>query len=85
MTCQACQAAEANPLTGRYTADCTECKARALANGFELFDSLTKGKQTPEYRAALAKVFGKGNEADGHERVRRWSRKIRATQKGRTK
>ena len=54
----------------------------ALANGRELFDSLAQRKQTPEYRSALTKVFGEGNEADGHERVRQWSRKIRATQKG---
>lgn len=85
MTCQACTAAEANPLTGRYSADCTECKARALAQGRELFESLNQRKQTPEYQAALTKVFGEGNEADGHERVRQWSRKVRATQKGRTK
>lgn len=82
MTCPACTAAEANPLTGRYTADCTSCKARALANGRELFDSLAQRKRTPEYTAALTKVFGAGNEAAGHERVRQWSRKIRAAQKG---
>lgn len=82
MTCPACEAAGSNPLTGRYTADCTECKARALANGRELFESLNQRKQTPEYQAALTKMFGEGNEADGHERVRQWSRKIRATQKG---
>lgn len=82
MTCQACEAAQDNPLTGRYSADCTECKARALAHGRELFESLHARKRTPEYDAALTKMFGEGNEEEGHERVRQWSRKIRTTQKG---
>ena len=82
MNCPACRAAEANPLTGRYSSDCTECKARALANGRDLFECLATRKRTPEYAAALTNVFGEGREADGHERVRQWSRKIRSTQKG---
>lgn len=82
MTCPACTAAEANPLTGRYTADCDSCKARALANGRELFDSLIAKRQTPDYREALTKVFGEGNEDAGHEQVRQWSRKIKQAKKG---
>ena len=82
MTCPACTHADANPLTGRYTADCNGCKARALANGRELFESQLARKRTPEYTAALTKVFGEGNEDTGHERVRQWARKIRSASKG---
>jgi hypothetical protein len=82
MTCPACTAASTNPLTGRYTADCEECKARALANGAELFKSKRAGVKSPQYADALRKVFGEGNEEAGHERVRAWSKKINQHKKG---
>lgn len=84
MTCTACQAAEKNPATGRYSADCAECKARALANGFDLFESKRAGVKSPEYAAALRKVFGEGNEEAGHERVKAWSKRITQHKKGQT-
>jgi hypothetical protein len=82
VTCRACTAASTNPLTGRYGADCPECKARALAHGFELFESKRKGVMSTEYADALRKVFGEGNEEAGHERVRAWSKKINQHKKG---
>lgn len=76
MNCEACENAENNPLTGRYRAGCQGCQARALANGHELFISRTMRVKSPEYAAALTRVFGEGNEHQGHERVREWFRKI---------
>lgn len=77
MTGPSCEVAEKNPSTGRYSADCEQCKARALANGRELFDSLQIGKKSPEYKAALTKVFGEGNEDRGHEMVKHWNNRIK--------
>lgn len=82
MICSACQTAEKNPATGRYSADCGECKARALANSFDLFESKRQGIKSPEYAAALRKVFGEGNEGAGHERVKAWSKRITQHKKG---
>lgn len=82
MTCEACQIALTNPKTGRYTAHCEECKARALANGNALFESKRLGVKSPEYADALRRVFGEGNEATGHERVRAWAKKINQHKKG---
>jgi len=80
--CDACAKASINPTSGRYAAHCDGCRARALANGRELFDSMSKGKQTPEYKEALGRVFGEGNEEAGHVRVKQWVRRIRDHQKG---
>lgn len=76
MTCEACQAAEKNPSTGRYHADCPECKARAVAHGREAFDASAAGKMTSEYKQALQRLFGDDWEA-GHLRVKAWKRKIK--------
>ena len=76
MTCLSCQAAEANPVTGRYHAGCSECAARALAHGPLVFASVRAGVQSPEYAAALKRVFGEGNERQGHQRVRAWFQRI---------
>lgn len=76
MTCTSCQAAEADPLTGRYRANCIECQARALAHGPLVFASVRAGVKSPEYAAALRKVFGEGNERQGHEKVREWFKRI---------
>jgi hypothetical protein len=82
MTCTACTAAEANPLSGRYHSGCTGCKARALANGPEIFECFTRKGRTEEYSRALTKVFGEGKEDEGHEAVKAWARKIKQHQKG---
>ena len=84
MKCPECARADRNPTTGLYHVNCDGCKARALAGGREVFESQRTGKKTPEYRAALTKVFGQGNEDTGHELVRQWAKKIRTTQKGNT-
>lgn len=80
--CHACEQAEKNPLSGAYSSNCSCCKARALANGRELFDGMQKGTKTPEYQQALARVFGEGNEEAGHTRVKQWVRRIKDHQKG---
>lgn len=80
--CDACAKASINPTSGRYQHDCDGCKARALANGRELFDGMQKGTKTPEYQQALARVFGEGNEEAGHTRVKQWVRRIKDHQKG---
>jgi hypothetical protein len=82
MSCQACERADANPLSGRYQADCKGCAARALAQGPELFASVTTKTATPEYEAALTKVFGAGQEAAGHESVKQWRKRIKNHAKG---
>lgn len=83
MTCEACKTAETNPCTGRYVADCSECKARALANGSDLFESRRAGVKSPAYAKALRRVFGEGNEEAGHERVRAWAKNINQHKKDR--
>jgi hypothetical protein len=82
MNCEACTIAETNPCTGRYGAGCPECKARALANGSDLFESRRAGVKSPAYAEALRRVFGEGNEEAGHERVRAWAKKINQHKKG---
>lgn len=82
MTCEACAIAKTNPCTGRYGANCPECKARALANGFDLFESKRAGVKSLQYAEALRRVFGEGKEEAGHERVRAWAKKINQHKKG---
>ncbi len=82
MTCPACERAQQNPLTGIYRADCDECKARALAGGREMFDSIKAGARTDEYREALTRVFGEGGEEAGHQRVRAWAKKMKEARGG---
>lgn len=74
--CEACQAAEKNPQTGRYSAHCDGCKARAVAHGRKAFDASAAGKMTPEYKQVLQRVFGDDWEA-GHLRVKAWQKRIK--------
>lgn len=66
--CQACERAEANPLTGRYTAHCLECDARALAQSPAAFsraadptafqDAMRRAwPDEDKYRAGRARVW----------------------------
>lgn len=71
MTCRHCEAAERNPHSGLYSSHCDGCKARAIANGTELWEASRDGQITPRYRAALEKVFGE-RWKQGHERVKHW-------------
>lgn len=70
--CQACEAAERSPTSGEYRAHCDGCKARAIANGTELWEASRDGRITPRYRAALERVFGE-RWKQGHEMVKRWA------------
>jgi len=82
MTCPACITAATNPTTGMYGADCDECKSRAIANGHDLYQSAKDGYLTPEYRRALAAVFGPDGVNAGHLRVKDWAQRIKNHQKG---
>lgn len=75
MTCAACQAAESDPNSGHYRADCLECAARALSYGPQHFEAKCAGKITPAYRDALARVFGEDGMKAGHERVKAWAKR----------
>lgn len=77
MTCQSCQAAEQNPLSGLYSHDCEECKARMLANSRELFTSAKLGYMSKEYKSALIKAFGADRFEDGHKLVKMWMKRIK--------
>jgi uncharacterized membrane protein len=61
--CQSCQVAEKNPISGYFHARCTECMARALAQGPAFFASAAGGRFTKEYRQALRAVAGDDRDA----------------------
>jgi hypothetical protein len=75
LICESCAAAENDPLSGLYHAECGECKARMLAHGMPFTQSSVKGNFTEAYRAQLHAAFGPGWEA-GHRAVKRWARRI---------
>jgi hypothetical protein len=75
LICESCAAADADPLSGLYHADCGECKARMLAHGMPYVQSCAKGNFTEAYRTQLHAAFGPGWEA-GHRAVKRWARRI---------
>ena len=75
LICESCAAADADPLSGLYHAECGECKARMLAHGMPYLQSSAKGNFTETYRAQLHAAFGPGWEA-GHRAVKRWARRI---------
>lgn len=70
--CHQCEIAERNPSSGLYAHDCDGCKARAIANGTELWEASRDGVITPRYREALERVFG-DRWKQGHEQVKRWA------------
>lgn len=70
MSCPDCTRAATNPVWPGYHASCHGCKVRALANGPLFWHSMTDGQQTPEYRAALAAVFGEAGAQAGHADVK---------------
>ena len=71
MTCTACTAAESDPQTGRYNANCDACSVRAVAQSQQFFSARAAGEITAGYRALLNAVFG-DKWQDGHERVKAW-------------
>jgi hypothetical protein len=70
--CRQCEIAERKPNSWLYSASCDGCKARAIANGTELWEASREGHITPRYRAALERVFGE-RWKQGHEQVKRWA------------
>jgi len=86
MTCAACEAAHANPLSGRSNAACFECSARAIARSPQFHASVIARARTPEYNAELERVFGVAEEDQrrGHEAASTWARRIRQATKEQT-
>ncbi len=76
MTCHACERAESNPRTGLYQANCPECKARALANSPQYFESAMAGVITTGYRTALESAFG-ADWKNAHANVKAWSERLK--------
>jgi hypothetical protein len=74
--CPACAAAESTPNRDGLERDCRGCTARALAATGAHLESEQRGGITPQYRAALEKLFGAGWR-EGHELVKGWACKLR--------
>jgi hypothetical protein len=72
MTCPDCDHAKQHPNTGRYTAGCKGCCARALAKSHQFHDSHRAGTITPDYRRMLAQFFPDVPTADAHRLVKEW-------------
>ena len=71
MTCTACIAAESDPQTGRYNANCDACSVRAVAQSPQFFHRRDGEKEADTYRAMLTALFGKDLK-EWHERVKAW-------------
>lgn len=76
MTCDACDKARANPLTGYLHGDCDGCAARALALSPIFHECLRNGNRSKDYDEALSRLF-KGREDQGHELVKEWRKTLR--------
>lgn len=74
MTCSACQAAESDPQTGRYNANCDACTVRAVAQSPQHFEARKSGRMTPNYKAMLVALFGNDGWQAAHERVKAWGK-----------
>lgn len=79
MSCDACTAALANPLSGLYRANCTGCKTRALATTMVFFEAVQKKGITPAYQAVLDAEFGTDQPAQAirHHQVKTWAKRQR--------
>lgn len=71
--CPDCARARINPNTGRFTAHCDGCAARALARTPQFFRAAKEGRFTPEYRAALHQMLPKLTQAEAHAMVKGWT------------
>lgn len=74
--CQDCTTAKTNPTWGGYRASCWGCKARMLAHSHAYFESITQRAKTPEYEAALQRVFAERAQA-GNRLVRMWRKRLK--------
>ena len=77
-SCQACVAAEKNPLSGLYQGDCPECQARALSQSPAFWASMAARKFRADYADALRQIAGPDPHAreELHRKVRDWERRI---------
>ena len=76
MSCNACDEAAANPLTGSYHANCIDCSARALAHSPLAFHAV-RGQPHP-LRDAIAKLFGADRINEGRLAVWNWMQRIKS-------
>ena len=81
MSCDACTAALANPLSGLYRAGCQACAARALVQSPQFFDAVAAEAITPAYQAVLDAEFGTDQPAQAirHHQVKTWAKRQRKT------
>jgi hypothetical protein len=79
MTCDACDRARADRLSGLYSRGCPECDARALAHAPAFHTAAASNTITPDYRNALRSIMQPGESIDAaHKRVRAWDKHIRS-------
>lgn len=76
--CEPCSIAKVNARTGHYSANCRACKARALAQAPQFFESIAAEAITPAYRDSLQAAFGAGWK-EAHAEVRAWHERITAS------
>lgn len=69
MKCDACTLYAASRHSGQFKASCRVCQVRELALGPLYFQSSKRGSHTPEYQAALKRMFGKDWQ-EGHTHVK---------------
>ena len=80
MMCPSCFAAEINPRTGHFHADCQECSIRALSQSPAHHAARLAGKMIPGYTEELARLAGDDPQAQIalHFRVKAWCQRIEA-------
>jgi len=71
--CPNCERAAHEPLWPRYTASCTDCAIRELAQSPGYFLSMQVGRLHDSYTKSLKAIFGnvKADYIAGHDRVKR--------------
>lgn len=80
MTCPDCLHAREHPRSGRFTAGCEGCAARALSRDPRFFEAAKQGRLTPDYRRALQQFFPKVAQAEAHLLVKEWVTRDQHTQ-----
>lgn len=76
MTCPNCTKAQTTKHWAIYQADCHGCKVRAVASGFNFFESRHNFTMTPAYRSELQANFKDWKAA--HEEVKAEHKRLEA-------
>lgn len=83
-SCEACNTAEQNPLSGLYYTKCKDCSVRHLSRSLSYWKAKQAGKMLPEYKQALEAVFG-SEWQEWHKMVKNVETTYGQTTKGITK